>query len=97
MKQNYYGTINGQGVGVVYENWYEDRQKALADLRREAKKLARQSFDGCFYVYYTVCFGGRIAASGDIPVRGLGSMRKTNPACAWRGNGDAALQGARLC
>jgi hypothetical protein len=97
MKQTYYGTVNGQCTGVVYENWYEDRKNAVTELRRKAKELVRQSFDEYSSAYYTLYLGGTVVASGEIPRQGLRHIRMDYPDYVRPDYTIMPLHGVRIC
>ncbi|GHT63683.1 hypothetical protein FACS1894110_01930 [Spirochaetia bacterium] len=97
MKEKYHGIISGGCMGIVYENWYDDKRKAEKEVRLKAKELIRNSCDEYMSAYYMVSLSGEIVASGDIPMRGLRHIWKNYPGNGWHDYGYMVIGGVRIC
>jgi hypothetical protein len=94
MRKKYHGTVSVKGTGVVYEDWYETRGKAVADLKREAGETVLNGFDGDMNAEFTLSLGGRIIRTGQIPGRRF-LRQYAGPACSVYG--FLPVSGTRIC
>jgi hypothetical protein len=84
-------------MGVVYENWYEDKETAVKELRRKAKDLVRHSYDEYFNAYYTVYLNGTVVTSGETHKRSLRHILMSYSGYIRQDYGGMTLRGVRLC
>jgi hypothetical protein len=53
----------------VYEDRYETRRKAVADLKRQARETVLNSFEEDIQAGFTLSRGDMVIADGEIPKR----------------------------
>jgi hypothetical protein len=96
MEEKYHGIVFGGCLGIMYENWYDNKQKAESEVRRKAKELVRNSNDEHMDAQYTVSLDDKIIAAGDVPLRGLRNIGKNHPGNEWHDYGFMMVNGERI-
>jgi hypothetical protein len=94
MQKRYHGTVSTKGRGVVYEDWYETRHKAIVDLKREARETVLNGFDGSMNAEFTLSLGDQIIRTGHIPGRRF-HRPYAGPVCSVYG--FMPIGGTRIC
>jgi hypothetical protein len=91
MNQKYYGSVCRDDGGIVFEDSYESKSYAVKDLRKKAKKAARNSYDEQ-PVSVTLFCGENVVAFGKV------SMERTLfPDYGVRRIDRKAISGVKIC
>jgi hypothetical protein len=91
MNQKYYGSVCCDDGGIVFEDNYESKSLALRDLRKKAKKAARNSYDEQ-PVSVTLFCGENVVAFGKVSTE-----RTLFPDYGMRGLNSATMGGTKIC
>jgi len=97
MTEPYYGAVTADGMGKVFEGWYDSEKKALQELRREARRIVRNSFEENLTSYWDLYLGDKAIASGQVPMKGLRRIWKNYPGNGWHDYGYMVIGGTRIC
>ncbi|MDR3266961.1 MAG: hypothetical protein LBT24_05255 [Tannerella sp.] len=96
MKQKYYGSVSSQDSGIVFENQYASKARAIKELCRKTKEAARNSFDGFVAIGFTLFLDENIVASGRLRT-GKRLVWKLYPSTELSDFYSTPLSGVRIC
>jgi hypothetical protein len=96
MEQRYYGLVSSQDSGIVFENQYASRTRAIKELCRKTKEAARNSYDGFAAIGFTLFLDENIVASGKLRI-GNHLVWKLYPSTELLDFTSMPLSGIRIC
>jgi hypothetical protein len=93
MRKKYHGTVYVNGR-AVYEDWYNTRSKAVADLKQEVRETVLNSFDENIHAGFTLSLGDTVIENRELPQR---RFHRQYPGPSSSLYGHMPVSGTRIC